>query len=134
MCFEDMSGLKINYHKSEVIVMGQERAAQIRVADKLNCKLGGFPFIYLGLPISDRKLTLEQWLFLVRKLVVKIEPWLGRLLSSSGRLILSNACLDNLPMFALGLFLLHDGVHARFDSHISKFYWEGSVRRVNITL
>nr|XP_051220218.1 uncharacterized protein LOC127337707 [Lolium perenne] len=125
MCFEDMSGLKINYHKSEVILMGQQRQEQTRITNKLNCKLGAFPFIYLGLPISDRKLTLEQWFFLVRKLAIKVEPWLRKLLSSGGRLILTYACLDNLPMYAMGLFLLHDGIHARFDSHRSKFYWEG---------
>jgi hypothetical protein len=33
MCFEDMSGLKINYHKSEVIVMGRSPERQQRVAD-----------------------------------------------------------------------------------------------------
>ncbi|XP_071683220.1 uncharacterized protein [Lolium perenne] len=126
MCFEDMSGLKINYHKSEVFVLGQRASERNSIANKLNCKLGSFPFIYLGLPISDRKLTLEQWLFLVRKLADKIEPWVGRLLSSGGRLILSNSCLDNLPIFAMGLFLLHDGIHARFDSHRSKFFWEGA--------
>jgi hypothetical protein len=60
MCFEEMSGLKINYHKSEVIVLGQSTEIQHRVADMLNCKLGAFPFVYLGLPISDRKLTLDQ--------------------------------------------------------------------------
>jgi hypothetical protein len=65
MCFEEMSGLKINYHKGEVIVMGQPIETQHRVADMLNCKLGAFPFVYLGLPISDRKLTLEQWMLLV---------------------------------------------------------------------
>jgi hypothetical protein len=124
MCFEDMPGLNINYHKSEVIVMGQQRDEQVRIANKLNYRQGAFPFIYLGLPISDRKLTLEQWFFSVRKLAVKVEPWLGKLLSSGGRLILTNACLDNLSMFAMGLFLLHDGIHARFDSHQSKFYWE----------
>jgi hypothetical protein len=37
MCFEDMSGLKINYHKSEVIVMGQSLEEQRRVAKKFNC-------------------------------------------------------------------------------------------------
>jgi hypothetical protein len=26
----------------------------------------------------------------------------------------------------MGLFLLHDGIHARFDSHRSKFFWEGA--------
>jgi hypothetical protein len=78
------------------------------------------------LPISNRKLSLEQWLFLVRKLAEKIEPWLGRLLSSGGRLILSSACLVIFPMFSMGLFLLHDEIHAIFDAHRLKFYWEGS--------
>jgi hypothetical protein len=126
MCFEDMSGLKINYHKSEVIVMGHDAEEQLRVAHLLNCNLGSFPFTYLGLPISDRKLTVEQWNFLVLKLPGRIETWLGRFLSSSGRLILSNSCLASLPMFAMGLFLLHDKVHAKFDSHRARFYWEGS--------
>jgi hypothetical protein len=126
MCFEDMSGLKINYHKSEVFVLGQRSNESTSIANKLNCNLGSFPFIYLGLPLSDRKLTLEQWLFLVRKLAGKLEPWVGRLMSSGGRLILSNSCLDNLPIYAMGLFLLHDGIHARFDSLRSKFFWEGA--------
>jgi hypothetical protein len=126
MCFEDMSSLKINYHKSEVMVMGQPGDEQIRVANKLNCKLGSFPFLNLGLPISDRKLRIEQWLFLIRKLVDCIEPWMSRLLTSGGRLILSNDFLDNTPIYAMGLFLLHDGIHARFDSHRSKFLWEGT--------
>jgi exonuclease III len=125
LCFEDMSGLKINYHKSEVIVMGTSPERQQTVADKLNCKLGEFPFIYLGLPISDRRLTMEQWLFLVRKLAARVEPWWGKFMSSGGRLILSNTCLDNLPTFAMGLFLLQDGIHAKFDTHRAKFYWEG---------
>jgi hypothetical protein len=29
-------------------------------------------------------------------------------------------------MYAMGIFLLHDGIHARFDSHRSKFFWEGA--------
>jgi hypothetical protein len=121
-----MSGLKINYHKSEVIVTGQSVEIQHRVDDMLNCKLGAFPFVYLGLPISERKLTLDQWLFLVRRLGLKVETWLGRFLSSGGRLILSNSCLASLPMFLMGLFLLQDGVHSKFDSHCSRFFWEGS--------
>ena len=59
MCFEDMSGLKINFHKSEVIVMNATADGQLRVATMLNCKLGSFLFTYLELPISDRKLTIE---------------------------------------------------------------------------
>jgi hypothetical protein len=126
MCFEEMSRLKINYHKSEVMFMGQSPVIMQRVADMLNCKLGEFSFVYLGLPISDRNLTMDQWLFLIQKLGIRIESWLGRFLSSGGRLILSNSCLASLPMFAMGMFLLQDGVHAKFDSHRARFFWEGA--------
>jgi hypothetical protein len=92
----------------------------------LNCKLGEFPFVYLGLPISDCKLTMYQWMFYVQKLGTRIETWLGRFLSSGGRLILSNSSLASLPMFTMGLFLLQNGVHAKFDSHRARFFWEGA--------
>jgi hypothetical protein len=78
------------------------------------------------MPISDRKLTIDQWIFLVLKLAGRIETWLGRFLSSGGRLILTNSCLSSLPVFVMGLFLLQDGVHLRFDSHRARFFWEGS--------
>ena len=126
LCFEDMSGLKINFHKSEVFVLDQPRQEQQRIAHLFNCNLGEFPFMYLGLPISDHKLTIEQWYYLVNKLADKVQVWMGRLLSSGGRLILSNACLEALPTFAMGLFLLQDGVHAKFDSIRARFFWEGS--------
>jgi mannosylglycoprotein endo-beta-mannosidase len=84
MCFEEMSGLKINVLKSEVLVLGQPAEIQTRVADILNCKLGTFPFTYLGMPISNRKLTIEQWMFLVLKIGGRIETWLGGFLSSGG--------------------------------------------------
>ena len=61
LCFENMSGLRINFHKSEVVVLGASPEEQLRVAQMLNCKQGSFPFTYLGLPISDRALRAGAW-------------------------------------------------------------------------
>ena len=126
MCFENISGMKINYHKSEVFLLDQQPERCLQVARKLNYKLGNFPFIYFGLPVSNKKLTAEQWLFLVQKLADRVEPWIGRFRFSGGRLILSNSCLASLPMFAMGIFLLQEGVHAQFDTHQARFIWEGA--------
>ena len=57
LCFENMSGLRINFHKSEVMVLGTSEEESVRIANMLNCKLGSFLFTYLGLPVSDRALT-----------------------------------------------------------------------------
>jgi hypothetical protein len=55
-CFEWLSWLKINYHKSEVVVFGVETETETKIARRLNCQIGGLPMKYLGFPISDKRL------------------------------------------------------------------------------
>jgi hypothetical protein len=85
--FELLSGLKINYHKSEVIVMRVSPQEQARVANLLNCQEGAFPFRYLGFPTSDKKHTIAE-----------MEPVVATVGSS-------------LPLHTMSLFLLADGTH-----------------------
>ena len=54
-CFEWMSGLKINYHKSELFTFGMDEADQQVAANMLNCNIGKMPMKYLAFPISSRK-------------------------------------------------------------------------------
>ena len=56
LCFEALSGLKINLTKSEALVLGCSEEEAKRVSNLLNCKLGTFPFNYVGIPISSSKL------------------------------------------------------------------------------
>jgi hypothetical protein len=125
LCFENMSGLKINFAKSEVVVTGVTDWERPRVADALNCKLGSLPFTYLGLPVSDRPLSVADWNFLTEKVGHRVEPWQGLFLASAGRLELTNSCLSSLPLFAMGLYLLHDATHGVMNRHRSRFFWEG---------
>jgi hypothetical protein len=55
-----MLGMKINFHKSEVIVLGAMQEEKTRVVRLLNCKQGKFPFTYLGFSMSDHKLTIAD--------------------------------------------------------------------------
>jgi hypothetical protein len=52
-----MSGIKINYEKSEVFTVGLDVADQQTVVEVLSCKLGVFPMKYLDLLVSDCKIT-----------------------------------------------------------------------------
>jgi hypothetical protein len=61
LSFENMSGLKINFSKSEVLVLGLDHIEQRRIANLLNYILGTFPITYLGLPVSDKRLSLKDW-------------------------------------------------------------------------
>lgn len=53
--FEMMSGMQINYDKSEVYLIGTDEQDQKEVAQMFNCKIGKFPMVYLGIPISNVK-------------------------------------------------------------------------------
>jgi hypothetical protein len=125
LCFENMSGLKINFDKSEVIVTGVTELEQHRVASMLNCKLGAFPMKYLGLPVSDRPLRVADWSFFPEKVGHRVDPWQGLFLALAGRLELTNSCLSSLPMFAMGIYILHDTAHSALDKPRARFFWEG---------
>jgi hypothetical protein len=125
LCFENMSGLKINFGKSEALVTGVPEPDKLKVANMLNCRLGKFPISYLGMPVSDKKLLVADWDFLTEKVGPRVDPWQGLFLASARRLELTNSCLSNLPMFAMGLFLLPDTSHGRMDSTRARFFWEG---------
>nr|XP_051201760.1 uncharacterized protein LOC127315299 [Lolium perenne] len=126
LCFENMSGLRINFHKSEVMVLGGDETEGTRIANMLNCKRGTFPFTYLGLPVSDRALLASDWGPLTNKVAKRADPWMGKLMSSAARLTLINACLSSLPLHAMAVCLLGEGVHGLFDKARSRFYWEAN--------
>ena len=66
LCFEAMSGLKINFAKSEVIVTGVTEAEALRVSQLLNCSLGSFLSSISGFPPRVtyywRRISHLQWL------------------------------------------------------------------------
>jgi hypothetical protein len=74
LCFENMSGLKINFDKSQVVVAGVAPEEKRIVADMLNCKPGSLPMKYLGLPVRDRPLRVADWEFLPGKVEHRVDP------------------------------------------------------------
>jgi hypothetical protein len=61
--FENMSGLRINYHKSEVMVVGATEEESATIANMLNCKVGSLHIKYLGIPVSNSKLFARDLLY-----------------------------------------------------------------------
>jgi hypothetical protein len=125
-CFEWLSGLKINYHKSEAYVFGIEEATRVRIANMLNCQLGELPFKYLGIPISDVKLGRGAFEELTGKVAKRIPPWKGKQSSTGGMLILTNNCLSSVPIYTMGFYLLPLGTHRKMDIIRSNFFWKGA--------
>jgi hypothetical protein len=124
LCFEAMSGLKINFDKSEVVVLGYPPETQQRIADNLNCRLATFPVNYLGVPVRDSRILIRDLAPLVGRVRAKAEPWCGRFTSKGSKTVLIDSCLSSLPMYIMGLYILPEGVHAAFDKELSRFFWQ----------
>jgi hypothetical protein len=59
--FEELYGLKINFHKSEVFCFGEAKDYESQYEQLFGCKKGSFPFKYLGIPMHYRKLNNKDW-------------------------------------------------------------------------
>jgi hypothetical protein len=70
-CFENMSGLKINYDKSEIFVLGCTPEVEQRVAETLNCNVGKFPMKYLGVMVDCKHMTVSDLSYIYQKVEKK---------------------------------------------------------------
>src|ERR1043165_6948392 len=107
-CFEQVSGMRINYSKSELIPINLEVTEVAPFLDCLGCSQGSFPIKYLGVPLHFEKLSREDIQPLIDKILKRIAGWRGKLLSYRGRLILIHACLASIPMYLLSFFKFPD--------------------------
>ncbi len=85
-----------------MIVLGVEEREARRVADLFNCNRGALPITYLGLPISEGRLTAKDLEIPVTKIEKRFATWKCGFLSYGGKSILINSCLSSVPMYMMG--------------------------------
>lgn len=90
--YEEMSGLKINFMKIEIIMVSQE-------SEMFNCSIGAWPIKHPGVPVSGSKLHVADWVPLDAKLLKRLDSWQGSSLTIGGRTILIQACVSNMPIY-----------------------------------
>jgi hypothetical protein len=124
--FEQLSGLKINFHKSEVFCYGAAREMESFYTSLFGCNLGIYPFRYLGIPMHHRQLLNSEWSKVEERFQQKLSCWKAKYLSYGGRLVLLNSVLSSLPMFMMSFFEVPKGVLKNLDHFRSRFFWQGS--------
>jgi hypothetical protein len=122
--FEQLSGLKISFHKRELYCYGAAKDLEFEYARLFGCKTGNTPFKYLGILMHHRKLSNKDWIIIEEKFQKKLSSWKGKLLSVGGRLVLINSVLTSLAMYILSFFELPKGVLRKLDYYRSRFYWQ----------
>jgi len=122
--FEQLSGLKINFHKSEIFCFGKAKDHEEFYSQLFGCVIGKYPFRYLGLPMNTRKLNNKDWKVIEERIEKRLSGWKGKMLSVGGRMVLINSVLSSLPMFMMSFFELPKGVLEKIDCFRSCFYWQ----------
>jgi hypothetical protein len=120
--FEQMSSLKINYHKSELFCFGQANDEERQHGQLFGCPIGSYPFRYLGIPMHFRRLRNKDWEKIEERIEKKLSTWKGKYLLVGGRLVLINSILTSLPMFMLSFFEVQKWVLEKIDYFRSRFF------------
>ena len=76
--FEHLSGLKINFHKSEIFCFGEAKVYENHYMELFGCNPGSFPIRYLGIPIHFRKLSKSDWLKIQERFEKRLSSWKGK--------------------------------------------------------
>lgn len=103
-CFEQVSGMKINYTNSELISINMSVEETNPFVEALGCKKGNFPIKYMGIHPHYDKLRREDIQPLIDKILKGIADWRGKLLSYKGKLVLIHTCLASIPVYLLSFF------------------------------
>ncbi|MCI41668.1 LINE-1 reverse transcriptase like, partial [Trifolium medium] len=68
-------------------------------ASFLHCKIGSFPFIYLGFPVWANPRLVSTWDPVVNSIEKRLFSWKNRYVSLGGRVVLINSVLAAIPVF-----------------------------------
>jgi hypothetical protein len=77
VCFEQMSAMKINYDKSDLLTIGMDEDSTNAFAKILCCKISEFPIKYLGVPLHYSKLRRTDLQPVIDKIIKMIAGWRG---------------------------------------------------------
>lgn len=130
--FEELSGLKINFHKSELFCFGEAQDAAAQYAELFGCEQGQFPIKYLGILIHYRRLTNAEWKHVEERVQKRLVSWKGKLLSLGGRLVLINSILTNMILYMISFFQLPKEVLQRWDYFHRDSFGKWIVRKRSI--
>ncbi|XP_015167593.1 uncharacterized protein [Solanum tuberosum] len=125
-CLAEASGLQANMNKSSIYFGGAAVQEKLNILQQSGFGCGEFPFKYLGVRLSTKKLTIMQWLPLVNKIIARISSWTAKKLSYAGRMQLVQSVLFGIQEYWSQLFTIPAKALKLIESYCRSFTWSGS--------
>lgn len=103
LCFEAVSGLRVNVFKSEIIGLRVNEDQLSMHADLLRCKAGALPSSYLGFPQCIGAASKSLWYPVIKRMEKKLALWKANYLFLGGRITLIKVDFAILPIYFMSL-------------------------------
>jgi hypothetical protein len=123
-CFEQMSGMRINFHKCDLVPINISIEESQVYAQSLSCKLGCFPVKYLGGPLHYRRLRKEDLQPVIDKIIKKAGGWRGKLLSYKAKIILIRSVLASIPNYLMSVTKFPKWAISLINSQMAHCLWD----------
>jgi hypothetical protein len=120
--FGNATVLRVNYTKSNLILINIPDNRVHLFTSTLNCQLGSLPFTYLGLPLSTTKPRKEFFMPLIQCIQRRL-PACTMYINYGSKLRMLNSVLSSLPMFYLCSLKLYQWVLAEVDKYRRHCLW-----------
>ena len=120
--FAAMSGLNVNFNKSELVGVHVSQSWLLEASSVLRCRVGALLILYLGLPVGGDPRRLNFWEPVINRIKSRLSGWKSRHLSFGGRLVLLKSVLTSLPVYALSFFKAPSGIIASIESLFIRFF------------
>ncbi|GKV27354.1 hypothetical protein SLEP1_g36534 [Rubroshorea leprosula] len=121
--FYKVSGLRVNYAKSELFCCGLSTSHTQLLVEKFGFKIGTLPVRYLGVPLITGKLAKMDLRPLVSKITEKMSSWAAKHLSFAGRLQLISLIIQGITNFWCSVFILPKGIIKEVEKICGTFLW-----------
>ncbi|CAN1823558.1 Putative ribonuclease H protein At1g65750 [Linum perenne] len=124
LCFQAVSGLRINFKKRSLFAIGC--VPDINIFSQIfGCKVESFPTSYLGLPLGGNPSSVAMRDPVLNNTLARLSSWKVRHLSFGGRLVLVKHVLSALPSYYMSLFKAPYFVINKLEKWQRNFLWNG---------
>ena len=122
--FEEVSRLKVNLGKSELVPVGEVHNLDVLVG-LLGCRHSSLPLKYLGLPLGAKFKEVSIWNPILEKMERRLASWKRLYLSKGGRVTLIKSALSSLSTYFLSILPIPRKVANRMEKPQRDFLWNG---------
>jgi len=124
LCFEAVSGLRINLGKSELVPIGEVDDVEC-LTHILGCRIGFSANDIFGMMLGASFKYLSIWNGVIEKVERRLASWKKLYLFKGGRVTLIHSTHSSIPTYYLSLFPISVSVAKKLERLQREFLWSG---------